>query len=448
MKKIIYQIIGCLFIVIISACEKENLSEATTNEFISNSKANELPYTYNGPGVVVAHERYAPKDPNLNPDPNARRIYVSGPSICILPNGDLIASYDLGGPESGASTSGTTKMFKSTDGGTTWALLATLTDLMSANIFVHNDALYALGVSKSSGDVNGRAKMVIRKSLDNGTTWTTATSSTTGIIKYDINNPTANHTAPTPVVIHNGKIWRAMENVNGGGAWPGYFQSFMISAPVNSDLLNSNSWTKSSSIKAVDYNSTSIGSRFKGWLEGNAVLGPNNTMLNVLRVHQDETTTESKNTEYAALVDVSADGRTQSFDVNNLVQFPGGSKKFTIRYDSQTQKYWTLSNYVPNEYLNIKELNNVRNTIALCYSTNLKNWTVDSIILQSSEYSKIAFQYVDWQFDGEDIVAVSRTAYDDGGERNSNPHNANFLTFHRVSNFRDYQNQTLGIKKH
>jgi hypothetical protein len=444
MKKITFALIVLNFVF--SSCEKEILqSEALQTTSSNNQKIDAVDYTYNGPGVVVAHETYRPLS-----DPNKRRIYVSGPAICLLPNGHLIASYDLGGPDSGANTSGTTKILKSVDGGITWDLIATLTELMSANLFVHNDALYALGVSKSSGDVNGRAKIVIRKSLDNGVTWTTATSSTTGIIKYDTfngNNTTANHTAPTPIVIHNGKIWRAMENVNGGGAWPNYFQSYMLSAPVNSDLLNSNSWTKSNYVKAIDYTNTSIGSRFQGWLEGNAVLGPNGTMTNVLRVHQDATTEESKTSEYAAIVDVSADGRTQSFDTNNLVSFPGGAKKFTIRYDAQSKKYWTISNYVPDEFFNIKELNNVRNTLALCHSNDLKSWTVDSIVLQDVNYSKVAFQYADWQFDGNDIVMVSRTAYDDGGIRDSNPHNANFLTFHRVENFRAKLDVTLGIKK-
>ena len=39
-------------------------------------------------------------------------------------------------------------------------------------------------------------------------------------------------------------------------------------------------------------------------------------------------------------------------------------------------------------------------------------------------------------FDGDDIVAVVRTAYDDGGDGAHNNHDANFLTFHRWKNFR------------
>jgi hypothetical protein len=43
------------------------------------------------------------------------------------------------------------------------------------------------------------------------------------------------------------------------------------------------------------------------------------------------------------------------------------------------------------------------------------------------------FQYVDWIFDGDDILYMSRTAYD-GGFR---WHDANRITFGRIDNFRD-----------
>jgi hypothetical protein len=44
---------------------------------------------------------------------------------------------------------------------------------------------------------------------------------------------------------------------------------------------------------------------------------------------------------------------------------------------------------------------------------------------------------VDWQIDGEDIIAVSRTAFDDGQGGAHSGHDANFLTFHRFKSFRN-----------
>jgi hypothetical protein len=45
---------------------------------------------------------------------------------------------------------------------------------------------------------------------------------------------------------------------------------------------------------------------------------------------------------------------------------------------------------------------------------------------------------VDWVFAGGDLAIVSRTAYHDGQEAAYNYHDANFLTFHRLENFRQY----------
>lgn len=52
------------------------------------------------------------------------------------------------------------------------------------------------------------------------------------------------------------------------------------------------------------------------------------------------------------------------------------------------------------------------------------------------DLEKHAFQYVDWQFDGADLVAASRTAFDDGLGGAHNQHDANYMTFHRVRAFR------------
>ena len=49
------------------------------------------------------------------------------------------------------------------------------------------------------------------------------------------------------------------------------------------------------------------------------------------------------------------------------------------------------------------------------------------------------FQYADWLFDGDDIVFVSRTAFDDSEGGAADYHNANYLTFHRIENFRQYK---------
>jgi hypothetical protein len=77
-----------------------------------------------------------------------------------------------------------------------------------------------------------------------------------------------------------------------------------------------------------------------------------------------------------------------------------------------------------------------RNTLALCSSPDLRNWEVRSIVLYHPDREKHGFQYVDWVFDGAGIIAVSRTAFDDEEGGAHNQHDANYLTFHRISGFR------------
>jgi hypothetical protein len=368
------------------------------------------PLQYGGPGQVIAHQLAS------------RRIYIGSPAIAVLPNGDYLASNDFFGPNSEARVDGLpiTRIYKSVDRGQTWSIQTDLIGQFMSNLFVHKDDVYVLGVHKSAGNV------VIRKSIDQGQTWTTPADAGTGLLRVG-----RYHTAPTPVVEHNGRLWRAIEDQEGFDkiTWPKMFQAMMLSAPVDSNLLDANSWTLSN---AMPYDSTYLNGYFYGWLEGNAVVGPDQTMWNMLRVH-----TFDKVNERVAMIKIGADGTTAQFDAKTgFIRFPGGGKKFTIRYDSKSNKYWTLANHVPEADRGVVSLDKVRNTLALCSSTDLINWTINETVLYHEDKEFHGFQYVDWQFDGEDIVAVSRTAHDDGFGGANSYHNNNFMTFHRVENFR------------
>jgi hypothetical protein len=125
------------------------------------------------------------------------------------------------------------------------------------------------------------------------------------------------------------------------------------------------------------------------------------------------------------------------------VDFPGGAKKFTIRKDPQGQGYWTLASIVresqtatDGDVVFLGKPAGVRNTLALLRSDDLRKWEMRRILLHHPDVAKHAFQYVDWQFDGDDLIAACRTAYgDDEGGAHSN-HDANYLTFHRFRKFR------------
>ena len=219
-----------------------------------------------------------------------------------------------------------------------------------------------------------------------------------------------------PIVEHKGRLWRAME-FHPTGKW-GRFEAFVISAKANADLMKAASWTMT---KRLPYPKDE--SEGWTWLEGNAVVTPEGGIADILRVDD---------IEKAAMTMVKGD----HLEFQRLVEFPGGAKKFTIRYDRRSKLYWALSNPALPEYaLSAKNPASVRNTLVLMSSKDLQHWKVERTLLSHPDPEKHAFQYVDWQFDGNDIIVASRTAFDDDSGGAHRGHDANFLTFHRVKHF-------------
>lgn len=344
--------------------------------------------------------------------PAPTRTYVGSPSIAVLPDGSYAASHDIFGPRSGRRV---TRVFGSDDKGKTWRRRAELDGQWWSGLFVHKGDLYLMGTSKSYGDA------VIRRSKDGGKNWTSPKDSDAGLLLTG----SRYHTSSMPVLVLNGRIWRTMEDNT--GPWGAGFRSFMMSAPVDSDLLKASSWTVSNRIAR---DGKWLGGKFGGWLEGNAVATRDGKIVNILRVH-------SPGGGRAAVVSISDDGKTATFDpAAGFIDFPGGSKKFNIRFDPKTKLYWSLTNPVLERYRGKNKADRTRNVLALTSSPDLKNWTIRSIILEHADTHKVGFQYVDWLFEGDDLIAAIRMAYPDGVGGAHNSHDANYLAFYRVKNFR------------
>lgn len=354
------------------------------------------------PGVTVCHS------------PAISGQYIGSPSLARLPDGAYVATHDFFGPK---STWDQTDVYRSDDRGEMWRKISTIHGQWWSTIFVHGKSLYLIGTSKEHG------LCVIRRSDDGGFTWTEPRDEKTGILRTG-----EFHTAPVPVVIHRGRIWRAIEDAGRGTNWPERYSAMVISAPEDADLLDANSWISTPPL----YSSKSwLGGTCNGWLEGNFVVGPNDVLLNILRTDQSDTN------EYASCVHVSEDGTTLSFDPEkDFIRLPGGGKKFTIRFDPATSRYWSLVNNVAAEHRE-KWPPFIRNTLSLASSPDLKNWRLESAILHHPDIDFHGFQYVDWLFEGDDIIALSRTAWSSAGDKANNYHDANYMTFHRIRNFRN-----------
>jgi len=358
------------------------------------------------PGFIIDHS------------PAASGRYIGSPSIVILTNGDYLASHDLFGPKSVEFVCPTTVLFRSADRGASWRNVAYPECLFWANLFVHHGAAYLMGTDKHHG------RIVIRKSIDSGNTWTEPKDTNTGLLTTQGEY----HTAPVPVIEHHGRLWRAFEDASAGNEWGKRYRPFVLSVPADADLLRATNWTFSQKLAR---DPKWLNGKFNAWLEGNAVVTRDGRVLDILRVDI------AGYPEKAALVDVSSDGKTASFDPEaGFVDFPGGAKKFTIRYDAKRDCYWALSNIVPASDRGAVPPAKIRNRLALTTSPNLRHWEIRSVLLEHADTANHGFQYADWQFDGDDIIAAVRTAYDDEQGGAHNFHDANFLTFHRVRNFR------------
>lgn len=357
------------------------------------------------PGVVIDHS------------PASSGRYIGSPSLVRLPGGTLLASHDFFGPKSGSDTCATTVLFASEDQGLHWTRRAEVKCFFWANLFVHRGNVYLMGTTRENGLVT------IARSTDEGRTWTSADSASTGLLT----SGGEWHTAAVPVVEHAGRLWRAFEEGIPGARWGARFQAGMLSIPVDADLLQASNWVFSS---RVSRDPTWLNGQFGGWLEGNAVIARNGKVVNLLRVDTPGLP------EKAAWVSVTPDGREASFRPSSgFFDMPGGAKKFTIRSDPKGRGYWTIATPVPEGITNSKPAG-IRNRLVLMHSKDLKRWTVTRELLFHPDPKVHGFQYVDWIFDQEDIIAVCRTAFDDPWGGAHNFHDANFMTFHRIPDFR------------
>jgi hypothetical protein len=356
------------------------------------------------PGTVIAHSSAATGK------------YIGSPGLAILPDGSYVASHDHFGPGSTEHGHAETWIYRSQDKGITWVPISQISDAFWSNLFTHRGVLYLFGTSRHYGYA------VIRRSDDGGLTWTTPTSSKTGLLT----TTPEYHCAPMPVLEHNGHLYRAFEHRSPGTGWGTNFTSGVFRARSTSDLLDARSWEQSNFLRS---DSSWNNGDMKAWLEGNITVSPAGQLVNILRVQ----TTSSQ--EKAAICTLNARAMSLAFEPQmGFIPFPGGAKKFCIRRHPRTGRYYAIASAVhPAD--KAEDPGSMRNCLVLLRSDDMYQWEMQRVLLYHPDVHQHGFQYVEWQFDGNDIVFVSRTAFHDGVLPAHRAHDANFLTFHRISHF-------------
>lgn len=357
------------------------------------------------PGVII-NEVPAPSQFFRNP---INPTYVSDPCILVLSHGDYLAAHALFGSGSGAATSGRTSIFRSSDKGVTWTKVNGGNDLagiLRGSLFEFEGAVFLLG---ANNDASGNVA-VISKSTNNGNSWTVPSSL----------SPLGGMATPDNVLTVNGRLWLAST-------------TSAFSAAVNADPLLPASWSSPRGFPAASntwlpgtgFNTTE---NFIG--EGQMTHSPGEGLVVLPKVRL---------LSYTALARVNPVSGLVAFDPDrDFVPLPGGEKKFGVRYDSVSGKYFMLSNPIlPANSGSTLARDLIRNTAAVFSSADLRNWKLEKIFLYTPNISYEGFQYFNFEFDGNDIVLASRTGFDVGGNRPPRGHDSNLLTFHRIPNFRN-----------
>ena len=248
----------------------ENLHTDTDYEFYIETEKKKslvrLARTGKAVGTVVNY---------LHPDDEAYSFsgrYLCSPSLVRHPDGFLLASMDVFGPNQPQNL---TLIFRSDDDGETWHYVSELMPCFWGKLFIHKNELYMLSCSTEYGD------LLIGKSTDGGKTFSAPVCLLRGSNGKDGNDGV--HKNPQNIFVHNGRLYNTLE----WGTWANkeYCHAAMVmSCSINDDLLVPENWTFSEpkkfepcapEIASLPPNTMTI--------EGTIVLAPNGKLFNIMR---------------------------------------------------------------------------------------------------------------------------------------------------------------------
>ncbi|MBQ9408708.1 MAG: hypothetical protein IJU28_04870 [Clostridia bacterium] len=352
----------------------------------------------------------------LHPDDEAYSFsgrYLCSPSIVRAPQGHLLTSMDLFAPNAPQNL---TLIFRSDDEGKSWHYVSELYPCFWGKLFVHRERLYMLGVSTEYGD------LLIGASDDGGYTFTPPTVLWRGACH---SGEDGIHKNPQPVVEYAHRLWNTCE----WGCWAhGTHAAMVFSCDVDDDLLDASAWRFT---PPVPYDPSWPGTaegRSCGTIEGTLTVLPDGGLYNVMRY---DMTRCKPDFGLVLAFRVNADDPDAPLSYSHAISLSGNHSKFEIKYDGVSGCYYSIISRI-----RASENRYDRNLLSLMVSRDAENWHLacDLIDATDSDPKQVGFQYVDFMFDGNDLLYLTRTAANGA----HNFHDANSSVFDRVKDFRRF----------
>lgn len=337
--------------------------------------------------------------------------YLCSPCLLRHPDGYLLASMDIFASEAPQNL---TLIFRSDDNGKTWHYQCELYPCFWGRMFVHRGALYMIACSTEYGD------LLIGRSDDGGKTFGVPTV----LLRGSCHSKTAGvHKNPQPPMLYRGKLYMTME----WGSWgEGYHAAMVASVPEEADPLDAGAWRFTEPVRYdPTWNGVAEG-KSTGNIEGTLAVFPDGNLYNVMRYDMSRCTPSNG---LVLAYRVNPDDPEAPLLYDHAIALPGNNSKFTIRYDEERGYYYTIISRI----LGVGHGGD-RNLLSLMRSRDGDHWTLvcDLIDHRDLDPKKIGFQYVDFFFEGDDLLWLCRTAW---GEPH-NFHDANYSVFHRTAHFR------------
>jgi len=230
------------------------------------------------------------------------------------------------------------------------------------------------------------------------------------------------HKNPQNILVYSGRLYNTLE----WGSWSNkeYSHAAMVmSCDVHDDLLVPENWSFTSPRK-FDPNFAPELSRLPNCtttIEGTLVADPQNRLLNLMRFGGDRC---------ALVYEVDTRDHEAMLQYLRWTPFPANRSKFMIKKDTLSGRYYSIASRLKDHVSKYS-----RNLLSLMSSEDLEHWNVvcDLLDYSHADPQEVGFQYVDFEFEGNDIIFLCRTALNHAHTF----HDSNYSTFHRIRNFRN-----------